>query len=404
MPTLSGNSSFITVPPGGGTDIPGYLTRPSEATQVSNVTSMNNSTGLCASGTPAILWSDTAGWNTFGVLHNTDGADLTAQDVFAADAAPPSDSQATISCVDLDATRTAEYAGLAADNGIATLKPAMHQKRNIRDGITIIASTLLPNRNVVTQAAIAQLNSQIPGVVKTRQQAGRKITYVDFSSSYLSLADIGSDGHILLRLGTKKWPKHGIVSNEFDLRSDLEVVGLIYHAEGIYIANSQNWITGMIKHTEGKERVIVDGDGRDDLLNVNMLNGSTTMWSNGGQVLSSGSAFQWKWKGVVSPGGSCRGSCIEFGALYGLGRADYIIVDPSTNKAWTWVNVCPDGSGLVTPSLPSGAPAAPGPASPSSPSSGATTITTQGSGSGSGSRSDAGPSGGSGYVTIDPAL
>nr|OQO30199.1 hypothetical protein B0A51_11595 [Rachicladosporium sp. CCFEE 5018] len=77
------------------------------------------------------------------------------------------------------------------------------------------------------------------------------------------------------------------------------------------------------------------------------------------------------------------------------------VVDPSTNKAWTRVNVYPDGSGLVTPSLPSGAPAAP---SPASPSSGATTTNTQGAGSGSGSRSDAGPSGGSGYVTIDPAL
>nr|OQO30200.1 hypothetical protein B0A51_11596 [Rachicladosporium sp. CCFEE 5018] len=203
-PTLSGNSFFVGVPPGGGTGIPGYLTRPSEATQVSHVTSMNNSAGLCASGTPAILWSDRAGWNTFGVLDNTDGTHLTAQDVFATDAAPPSESQATISCVDVDATRTAGYAGLAAEIGIATLKPAMHQERNIHDGVTIIASTLLPNRNVVTQAAIAQLNSQIPGVVKTRQQAGRKITYVDFSSSYLSLADIGSDGTHPTEAGYKR--------------------------------------------------------------------------------------------------------------------------------------------------------------------------------------------------------
>nr|OQO24051.1 hypothetical protein B0A51_05021 [Rachicladosporium sp. CCFEE 5018] len=121
---------------------------------------------------------------------------------------------------------------------------------------------------------------------------------------------------------------------------------------------------GMIKHTEGKERknlrlADINGDGRDDFLFVDMLNGSVTEWQNGGAIPSSGSAFQWNWQDVVSPGGSCRGQCVEFGALYGLGRADYIIVDPSTNKAWTWFNVCPGGLGPTTPNLPSGAPPAP---------------------------------------------
>lgn len=60
--------------------------------------------------------------------------------------------------------------------------------------VTIIASTLLPNGNTNTQANIKAINSQIPGLVKARQSAGRKITYVDFSSSYFSLSDIGSDG------------------------------------------------------------------------------------------------------------------------------------------------------------------------------------------------------------------
>ena len=67
-------------------------------------------------------------------------------------------------------------------------------------GVTIIASTLLPNGNANTQANIQIYNSQIPAIIKARQSAGKKITYVDFSSSYWSLADIGSDGYGLMNL------------------------------------------------------------------------------------------------------------------------------------------------------------------------------------------------------------
>ena len=61
-------------------------------------------------------------------------------------------------------------------------------------GVTIIASTLLPNGDAGTQTRTNYYNSQIPGMVKTRQNAGRKITYVDFSSGWFSMSDIISDG------------------------------------------------------------------------------------------------------------------------------------------------------------------------------------------------------------------
>lgn len=46
---------------------------------------------------------------------------------------------------------------------------------------------------------------------------------------------------------------------------------------------------GMIKHAEGKERknlrfADVNGDGRDDFLYVNMINGAVTAWYNGGPI------------------------------------------------------------------------------------------------------------------------
>jgi hypothetical protein len=61
-------------------------------------------------------------------------------------------------------------------------------------GVTIIASTLMPNANANTQANIKIFNSQIPALIRARQSAGKKITYVDFSSSYFSVSDLGSDG------------------------------------------------------------------------------------------------------------------------------------------------------------------------------------------------------------------
>ncbi|KAK4890932.1 hypothetical protein LTR27_010380 [Elasticomyces elasticus] len=142
----------------------------------------------------------------------------------------------------------------------------------------------------------------------------------------------------------------------------METDGLIngYLNKGIGNMVSQ----GQIKHSEGKERknlrlADINGDGRDDLLYVNMIDGAVTEWQNGGQILSSGSAFQWNWKGNISTGGLSRGACVEYGSLYGLGRAGYIVVEPATNKAWTWFNVCPDGLGAVAPNLPSGAPPVP---------------------------------------------
>lgn len=54
------------------------------------------------------------------------------------------------------------------------------------------------------------------------------------------------------------------------------------------------------------------------------------MWKNMGASLSTipsvnpDSAFIWLDKGFVAPGGVYRGSAVEFGNIYGIGRADYV--------------------------------------------------------------------------------
>ncbi|KAM0702010.1 hypothetical protein Q7P35_010920 [Cladosporium inversicolor] len=61
-------------------------------------------------------------------------------------------------------------------------------------GVTIVASTLLPNANPKTQANVKIHNGQIPSVVQKRQANGKHIVQVDFSSSSFSLSDLSPDG------------------------------------------------------------------------------------------------------------------------------------------------------------------------------------------------------------------
>lgn len=63
--------------------------------------------------------------------------------------------------------------------------------------VTIIASTLLPRTDPVIQARTAVYNSKIPGMVNEHQTNGKKILYVDFSSSWFSTADL-QDGYVSL--------------------------------------------------------------------------------------------------------------------------------------------------------------------------------------------------------------
>jgi hypothetical protein len=121
---------------------------------------------------------------------------------------------------------------------------------------------------------------------------------------------------------------------------------------------------GIIKNSEGRERANIrftdiNGNGRADYLYVNMTDGAVTAWYNDGWNPSAANAFLWNSQGIVSSGGFSRGAAIEFGNLYGLGRADYISVKPSTNEAWTWFNVCPGSEGPAPPNLPSDAPPVP---------------------------------------------
>ncbi|OWP06709.1 GDSL-like Lipase/Acylhydrolase [Marssonina coronariae] len=59
-------------------------------------------------------------------------------------------------------------------------------------GVTVIASTLLPNVN--NENCVQTVNSMIPAMIAALQEQGKKVLYVDFHSIHFSTADIGTDG------------------------------------------------------------------------------------------------------------------------------------------------------------------------------------------------------------------
>mgnify|MGYP003629443527 FL=1 len=119
---------------------------------------------------------------------------------------------------------------------------------------------------------------------------------------------------------------------------------------------------GQIKHTEGKERKTlrladINGDGRDDLVYVDLVDSTITAWSNEGATGQFGddaagtSSFRWVLKGQVSPATTTRGSCVEFANINGIGRADSLLIYPDTNQQFVKLNTCPSLT-PVEPHLP----------------------------------------------------
>jgi hypothetical protein len=87
----------------------------------------------------------------------------------------------------------------------------------------------------------------------------------------------------------------------------------------------------------------VNGDGREDLLWINKLNGDTHVWYNEGRHPALDSSFTWREAGAAYKG-AAQGHCQYYPDLDGNGRADMHVVDSVKNSAQTWFNVC-DGEG-----------------------------------------------------------
>jgi hypothetical protein len=87
----------------------------------------------------------------------------------------------------------------------------------------------------------------------------------------------------------------------------------------------------------------IDGDGRDDYLGVNLVDGSVIEYRNaygeneGAQALMN---IDWVDMGVIATGVQTSGLDIQFADLNGDGRVDYVSVDPDTSAVTLWLNRC----------------------------------------------------------------
>jgi lysophospholipase L1-like esterase len=82
----------------------------------------------------------------------------------------------------------------------------------------------------------------------------------------------------------------------------------------------------------------INGDGLDDYLWLNRLDGSVQAWINGG-LISQGKVT-WYPRGKIANGVGTSGQVIAFGDLNGDKRAEYLEITPSTGAVASWFNGC----------------------------------------------------------------
>ncbi|SPN96486.1 uncharacterized protein DNG_00014 [Cephalotrichum gorgonifer] len=126
---------------------------------------------------------------------------------------------------------------------------------------------------------------------------------------------------------------------------------------------------GQIKFSEEKDRANlrwadVNGNGKDDMIWIDKLNGNGVAYYNGGRGNPdelSGSSFAWRSSGDPVYEGNHAGTCMYYPDLDGNGRADmHSIKGTWTNEAETWFNPScglrdvegDDPEGVVDPKLP----------------------------------------------------
>jgi hypothetical protein len=82
----------------------------------------------------------------------------------------------------------------------------------------------------------------------------------------------------------------------------------------------------------------IDGDGKADYLVVNPTTGAVTAWLNGGHDPTSPSGWDWNPQGVIAPGVGAPGSEVQFADVNGDGKADYLVVGAGYGSVTAWFN------------------------------------------------------------------
>ncbi|KAI1120096.1 hypothetical protein F5Y10DRAFT_290321 [Nemania abortiva] len=146
----------------------------------------------------------------------------------------------------------------------------------------------------------------------------------------MRLADIDGDG----RADPVCFEKSGRITAWLNRQSGLLDAGQIKFAE--------SWDRANLRLAD------VEHSGWADIIWMDKYTGASRVFKNNGYVgkggAAGGSSFSWSDRGVLYSGVD-RGETLHFTNQGGLGRADLVNVNPSTNEAFTNFNECPGGSG-----------------------------------------------------------
>ncbi|MEU9336543.1 FG-GAP-like repeat-containing protein [Streptomyces sp. NPDC048290] len=178
----------------------------------------------------------------------------------------------------------------------------------------VVVATLVPSTSPAVQARIDAYNAQIPGIVKARQDQGRKVTLVSMDA--LTNADIADRLH----------------PNDAGYAKMAAAF-----AGGVDAAGRSGWISEQVTVNPappraglGDYQVDVNADGYADYLTVDAA-GAVRAWLNKGGTGTAG----WTEAGQIASGVPLNGGQVRFADVNGDRYADYLVVDPNgAVRAW----------------------------------------------------------------------
>ncbi|MEV5238804.1 FG-GAP-like repeat-containing protein [Streptomyces cinnamoneus] len=190
--------------------------------------------------------------------------------------------------------------------------------------MTVLVSSLVPNRDAAAQKRVEKFNAAVPRLVAERREKGLNVGFVDMGA--VTAADLTDKLH----------PNDAGFTKMADA-----------FYGGIARAAADGWIRENVDIrpappravTLGDYRVDVNGDGKADYLVVDE-GGAVRAWVNKGGDGRGG----WSDYGRIAAGVGVGGDQVRFADVNGDGRADYLALDENGGVR-AWINEGGDGRG-----------------------------------------------------------
>ncbi|WP_189938055.1 FG-GAP-like repeat-containing protein [Streptomyces aurantiogriseus] len=212
----------------------------------------------------------------------------------------------------------------------------------------VVVATVVPSTKPAVQPRIVEYNRSIPGLVKSRQAAGKHVLLADMSS--VTTADLADQLHpndegyrkmstvfrdSIYDAAGRGWLKDPVAPDSGGTGTcpapETEPGGWDNAGEvipGAGLPVSSGWV----------DFADINGDGRDDRLRI-ADDGAVEAWGN---EPGDGGKPSWSRLGRIAPGVGAPGAQVYFTDINGDGRADYLDLDPA-GPVRAWLNTPGDG-------------------------------------------------------------